>query len=504
MPDRTAVCEPNAGPTDMTLKLRIDNCDALPDGGPLEYTVNRAGLDFGRDTHLDWTLPDDSRYISGRHCEIRYEKDAYWLYDISRNGTFLNGAQERMKSPYQLENGDKIAVGHYIIVISLPDSEGVFSAEPQHGASVEQHAAPTEDIWSLDFETPAPIDRRDLMPPKQQGRRAADFSEQYIEMPEMRPTPGFPPAAPPGAGVQSPVPPDPFQNPAVETAGNIPFGQGGAPQSPMEEMPGQAAGAPPQTGAMPPLTPAPGQPSQPVDPVQAGLSGEPFAPRPAVPVPPAPGATPLRPQPPTGHTPVQRGATPAAGSANDVLQHIAAGAGVSANCFTGLDAATTGREIGAVLKVVVEELAQLLKARAAAKTMAKSSRRTMLSAMDNNPLKFVPTTEEIIDVMFSHRKAGYLGAEASVAAGFADLKTHEFATYAAMQKALARLLDDFAPESIERKLHASAFSSKNSKAWETYVTRWEAMTEPHENGILDVFLNYFAEAYDEASTSKKP
>ena len=40
-------------------------------------------------------------------------------------------------------------------------------------------------------------------------------------------------------------------------------------------------------------------------------------------------------------------------------------------------------EIGTVLRTMVEELAILLKARAAAKVLAKSGNRTMISAVDN-------------------------------------------------------------------------------------------------------------------------
>ena len=85
-------------------------------------------------------------------------------------------------------------------------------------------------------------------------------------------------------------------------------------------------------------------------------------------------------------------AVPAASSINDnkLLQQIAAGAGVSVESLISADISEVGFEIGAVLRVSVEQMAQLLKARAAAKTMAKSSNRTMISAMDNNPLKFVP------------------------------------------------------------------------------------------------------------------
>src|SRR5260370_7335160 len=83
----------------MTLRLSIENLDRLPDGGPLRVEVKGRGLDLGRDTHLDWTLPDPSRSISSKHCEIRFRDGGYWLHDVSTNGTFVNGGQNRLHAP---------------------------------------------------------------------------------------------------------------------------------------------------------------------------------------------------------------------------------------------------------------------------------------------------------------------------------------------------------------------------------------------------------------------
>ena len=53
----------------MTLTLTIENETSLPDGGPLSVTIQgKRGIDIGRDSHLDWTLPDPTRFISSRHC----------------------------------------------------------------------------------------------------------------------------------------------------------------------------------------------------------------------------------------------------------------------------------------------------------------------------------------------------------------------------------------------------------------------------------------------------
>ena len=76
----------------MTLRLSIENMDRLPDGGPVRVEVKGRGLDIGRDAHLDWTLPDPSRTVSSKHCEIRFRDGGYWLHDVSTNGTFVNGA----------------------------------------------------------------------------------------------------------------------------------------------------------------------------------------------------------------------------------------------------------------------------------------------------------------------------------------------------------------------------------------------------------------------------
>ncbi len=73
----------------MTITLTIDSVDQLPDGGPVSYQARNRGFEIGRQQHLDWTLPDPSRYISGLHCEVRFEKGGYFLYDVSSNGTFL-------------------------------------------------------------------------------------------------------------------------------------------------------------------------------------------------------------------------------------------------------------------------------------------------------------------------------------------------------------------------------------------------------------------------------
>lgn len=452
----------------MTITLTIDNLDALPDGGPTRFQTRNRSFEIGREQHLDWTLPDPGRFISGRHCEVRYENGGYWLYDMSTNGVFLNGSSQRVKSPYRLQDGDRMAIGHYIVNVSIEAEERSKSRD----VPTPPPPPPVgSDIWSLDAPAPRPVDRRDFMP-SEARRREADFSNQFLEFPEVRgPQPDTPdpaagasaweaPRSPGSAGRPSvPVPPDPV---AKRPAG--PGAHGPAPASP----------------AGPEIPP-------PIDPAA-------MRPMPGPAARPAPG---VRAQP---SFPPREAAQPAA-SSTAFLAAFAAGAGISPDALRGRNPEELALEIGEFVKLSVDNLRQLLKARAAAKTMTKSASRTMISASDNNPLKFVPGTAEAIEVMFAHNRPGYLHAKRSVEDSFADLKRHDLATYAAMQKALARLVDEFSPETIEQKAGGAAFASKKGRAWDLFVAKW-AERNAGENGMLDTFLAYFAEAYDEANNQK--
>ncbi|MGY2993841.1 type VI secretion system-associated FHA domain protein TagH [Mesorhizobium sp. URHB0026] len=349
----------------MYISLQVNNVDALPAGISTGYAARDRSFEIGREA-CDWTLPDPDKFISGRHCEVRYEAGAFWLHDVSRNGTYINGSNQRMTGPHQLGHGDRMLIGRYVIFVSI-DEERAATGHPSRGATQREMPAAT-------------------------GR---------------------------------PLAAEPFF-------------------APVERQSGQRV-------------PAPAFSSQPA---------------------------------------------PLPSTKDEVLREIAIGAGISPELLQSRDPHEVAAEIGAVLRTVVEELTLLLKARAAAKMLAKSTQRTMISAADNNPLKFVPGTDDILEIMFARRRAGYLDARRSIEDAFRDLKTHEFATYAAMQAALSRLLDDLSPQAIGRKLPPTSFSSKKSQAWDAFVATWRTMEEAHENGMLDIFLAYFSEAYAKADKQK--
>jgi type VI secretion system protein ImpI len=439
----------------MALTLTIENEASLPDGGPLSVTLSGGrGLDIGRDQHLDWTLPDPTRAISGRHCEVRYQGNAYWLRDVSTNGTFVNGASQRVQSPYQLRHGDKLEIGHYIITVALDQDE---RGEEQPKAPVASQPAPQE-LWSPTGEVAPPIPRRDMLPPNSARPVNPGFIDWAADLPGRVDQP-------------EPLPPVPPTRPT--------------PRDDFAWAPYQAPPAVPVEQPAPIPTPRrPVAPSLPASNPWDEASAPAAAPAPFVP-PPAPAQ--------------QAVAMPI--STAEFVQRFAKGAGLSPDVLNARDPGAFAEELGALMRLVAIELKSLLSARAESKRIARSSNQTMIQAEDNNPLKFSPTIDDAMRLIFGQPTSGYLNAQRAFDESFKDLKAHQIKTYSAMQHALRMLVEDLDPQAVaesmapDRGLEA-LIGSRKAKMWDAYVARWEAKTAPFEDGLVDAFMLYFAECYD--------
>ena len=446
----------------MPLTLTIENETALPDGGPLTVTLSGSrGLDIGRDQHLDWCLPDPTRAISGRHCEVRFRDGAYWLRDVSTNGTYVNGSSQRVQSPYRLQQGDRLEIGHYVIAVAIDEAE---PAPPP----VQDAAADAGSLWSASIEAAPPIPRRDLLPPSRHRPVHDGFIDWAADIPA--------PAAPPLAAA-------PLSPPPAPTGDDFAWAPYQAPPA-APEPPPLAIPTPrrPLTAELPPGDPwsdAPAQPAAPIAPPPP-LEPPPFA------APPPPATAP--------------GGMPAI-SAAEFVQRFAKGAGLSTNDLAWQDPGAFAEQLGGLMRLVAVELKQLLAARAESKRIARSANQTMIQAQDNNPLKFSPTVDDALQLIFGKPKSGYLSAQKAFDESFKDLKAHQIKTYSAMQHALRMLVEDLDPQAIAESMAQdrgldSLLGSRKAKMWDAYVARWDAKTAPYEDGLVDAFMLYFAECYD--------
>ncbi|MEO0829915.1 MAG: FHA domain-containing protein [Pseudomonadota bacterium] len=222
----------------MTLTLRIDNLDQLPDGGPVEHTTDGRGFEIGRDPGMDWTLPDPNRFVSSRHLEVRFEGGSYMVYDVSTNGTLLNGASMRMKSPHALQNGDRFQIGHYLVVATLMEAGTGLS--PTGTAAPGMSNQPSNDIWSVPGAEAVPA----FDPTPRSRERLPDFGDEKIDLPFGSGSGSSPFSSEP----QPAEAPDPTPGPFVDDEADSPFGPG---PSELPDLPGEPP-APPEVPLAPP------------------------------------------------------------------------------------------------------------------------------------------------------------------------------------------------------------------------------------------------------------
>ncbi|GLS42220.1 type VI secretion system-associated FHA domain protein TagH [Methylobacterium brachythecii] len=460
----------------MTLTLTIENFDVLPDGGPLSIDLSgRRGIDIGRDQYLDWTLPDPDREISGKHAEVRYRDGGYWIRDVSSNGTFLNQSGQRLQENHRLKNGDRLEIGRYIIRVKVDDED-----QPAASPMVADPVAPG-DFWEPSGEVAAPIPSSQLRSAASSRPVRPDFVDWAVDLPsEPRSNPRprddamdwarTTPEPPPPPRPQMPSPRRPASEPAAESvwAADLPSAPRASPDrsADFEDAPVRAAA------------------ERPVPPLQPVREASPFGDDDAAPR--------KRPDP-----------RPSSSSNDDgeFVRRFAAGLGIAPEILSWQDSGDLAEEAGVLLRLSAESLKQLLAARAESKRTAKAANQTTIQALENNPLKFAPTVDDALRIMLGRPSSGYLEARRAMDTGFRDLKTHQIKTYAAMQNALRLLLDELSPEGVEAsdekdKGLGALLGSRKARLWDIYATRWAALSSPHEDGMVDAFMMFFADCYD--------
>ncbi|MBR0852496.1 type VI secretion system-associated FHA domain protein TagH [Bradyrhizobium diazoefficiens] len=462
----------------MALRLTIENVPNLPDGGPISFTSSaRRSIDIGRDQHLDWTLPDPTRYISGKHCEIHWRNNSYWLHDVSTNGTFLHGSDQRVRSPYELRSGDRLVIGHYIVAVAIDEDASAPAprALGRDSAPVNQQHAAYPELWNIDRDAPPPVDRSQILAPREAARPVnPDFLDWAAGVPEIE------------------VRPARSRAPAVPAESN-----------PVMDW----ASGPTSRANVPVEAPMPvAAPRRPVWKDEERIEPEPnpfvaAAPR-AAPAMPPPEAPPPKRAPvqdpdigPAARSDVQAGN-------QDFARRVARAAALPEDFFSGKDTDQLADQLGELMRISVGNLMLLLQARNEAKRLTRSTSHTTIQATENNPLKFSPTAEDAMRILFGPKTHSYMEARKAFDEGFSDLKLHQLKTYAAMQHAVSMLIADLDPTEIAKGVdqHEGALDmlrSRKSRLWEAFVTQWNATLGREPGAAIDAFMLHFADYYDQ-------
>ena len=430
----------------MPLFLTILRC---PDGvAPDHRVVTRDPFSIGRGAESDWILPDPDRVLSKRHCRITACGDEWLVTDSSSNGTLLNGAELGANLPHPLRDHDRLAFGQYELDVrigNMPPGEAA-EATPRRGV---QPAGPSEDRLTSDpfgFRNDNPLEaaRPSVGLPLDFG--ALDANDRMAENPRAAPD-------------------------------HVPDLQAHfrAPRPSLELLPddwdleAEPADIGPQPSAQqPPAAPLPEEASVP-DAARAQL----------------PAAT---------------QDAEAAGQAGFAV--FAAGAGVAGPAPA--NANDVLRTLGAAFRAVVSGLRRIMIARAMVKGEFRIE-QTMIRAAGNNPLKFSADDGDALAALLGIGRQGGMGPEQAISEALRDMRLHELAVTAAMQRAVRDVLAELEPERVAQELRRSAwgglFGRRKAAAWDAYVARHAQTMRALADDFDSVFGKSFARAYEAALAS---
>lgn len=484
------------------LILSLRNCSQLSNGGAVRIELDRRGAVLGRSPTVDWTLPDPSNIISGRHCEIRFEAGQYIVVDISTNGTFINGSP--LKGSHQLLNGDLLSIGQYEVMATLPEAASsaafdvgrapAWGGWDSHGSPIPGDVAPSD--WARSKPQSAISGKGPLSgnitPPRPSTPQPVSFDWGPQSGPGSAAGAGGDEASSAQAG--SPW----FNAEASESLVPNPASNWSSPGStdpsvkPADDIWGKLAASNTVDWArggfgLPPPPPPPAQPLGMESPRPEFLASQPVRPSSA------------------GFTPVsQEVRTNKAVSDIDVALAL----GIDPDELRQ-DGKTTLATMGQLLRSLVSGLVVMLEARARAKAQM-GAQNTSFEFEGNNPLKFARTPEKALAQLLNSTERGFMPADRAVQDAFMDLQLHQVATLKAMQGALRATLDRFSPAAIKARGQRKGLlahilpSAQEATLWRAYEKEFSGVAQSSDEAFMEVFAKEFRRAYlDEAAKRKQ-
>ncbi|UHD16094.1 type VI secretion system-associated FHA domain protein TagH [Thiocapsa bogorovii] len=116
----------------MGLVVTVTAYNGFPPQHPVSARSTDQTLVLGRHPDCQVELRDPECLVSGRHALIAPLGDGFAITDISTNGTFLNDAPEPIPAnqPVILNDGDRLAIGPYLLRVALESSDASPVADP--------------------------------------------------------------------------------------------------------------------------------------------------------------------------------------------------------------------------------------------------------------------------------------------------------------------------------------------------------------------------------------
>jgi type VI secretion system protein len=503
----------------MKITLTVEKCpDPALTGSRMAF--GEEGGSIGRAADNDWVLPDPNFYTSGKHARIRRDGDGFVVEDLSTNGTFHNSPDNLIGKSRSatLSEGDRLHIGEFVIVVSLDkadpvvggatatvdgdeDDEPLLEPDPAQPPPTAPERDEFDDLLeSRRHADPGPSDAKDSDLPFAAGGER-DSMGLDLDPDESDADTGS--TDPVGSGLQQSPEREYFSAPGVSSQpeDDIPdewdalltgFFEPPSDQKSSPSRTSSGAGHGPESKSKPEPEPEPEPERQER---QKQRSSDSIGVKPSPPRPERVRSE-RRPEPPP-----RRAVRPdQSGVAASILHELGIG-----ELAGDIDADDFAEQIGKVVRMVGEGLMQLLASRAEIKNEFRID-QTRISSVQNNPLKFSPTTEEAMRRVFVERDTpGFISGAEAFELALNDLRAHQVAILAAVQGAIESIILQFDPAQLEGKLKkispisASAPLIREAKCWNLFTSHYEEMAANLRHDAKRVFVREFAEAYERSS-----
>jgi type VI secretion system FHA domain protein len=192
---------------------------------------------------------------------------------------------------------------------------------------------------------------------------------------------------------------------------------------------------------------------------------------------------------------------PAGGSSPVDLNELLSGAGLEGVRLTP----EIAQQLGAILRVVVEGVLDVLHARQQTKEAFRIP-GTVIRARGNNPLKHSVDVQDALHNLLVRRSAGYLGPVEAFEDAFADLRNHQLAVLAGIRAAFQTMLERFEPDCLRERFDRAALANKKGPLarlqggpdyWAMYCEWVQGLLQDNDGTFRSLFGEVFSDAYED-------
>ena len=162
----------------LLLNITSKNGDQLGEERRMEFMA--CGGTIGRNANNDWVLPDTKCYVSGRHALIDFQTGAYYLIDTSRNGVYINGADEPVGRghPQRLFDGDRLRIGTFDIEVALTEDDEDLLDDGMRDSVIRAQLVPEDDSVEMSLVDEDKMIEDQALARHLQGEGASQLSER--------------------------------------------------------------------------------------------------------------------------------------------------------------------------------------------------------------------------------------------------------------------------------------------------------------------------------------